>query len=443
MPKKIVLLTIVILIVAGSLIAYAIIRTQRTTDSSPAAEAGATAIPETNLGEDEVLRAFARCMRDHGLPAFPDPVEGGIDLLGSGIDQDSAEFQTAMGICESWLSQAEGAPQDEGSLYGSLAWQMITPEGDCQCADSSPFSFWVRHADPEKVVFYLDGGEACWDATTCAFTEYDSTTYQWKITGGDDPASLQGIFDLRNPENPLAEYSFVYVPYCTGDVHLGDVMHKYTPSLVVAHKGFINGTTALAYLSDNYPAAKQLVVIGLSAGSIASPVYAGLASDALPEAQIVVFADSSGAYPDNASINTEYQRLWGAFSQLPAWEVNEGLTEREWGFSRFWIQVGLHDPEMTLARFDYAFDKVQAEYINELGFPAANLIVAIEANEAMIEAAGVSQHSYTAPGEHHGIVKGHGFYLMEVNGVRLVGWVKALIAGEPLNDVHCGACTSE
>jgi len=84
---------------------------------------------------------------------------------------------------------------------------------------------------------------------------------------------------------------------------------------------------------------------------------------------------------------------------MPAWQVNAGLTEREWGFSRFWIQAGLHDPEMLMARFDYAFDKVQAEYTNELGFPAANLIAAIDANEAMIEAAGVSQYSYTAPGE--------------------------------------------
>jgi hypothetical protein len=440
MPKKIVLLTIVILIVAGALIAYAIILTRRTTGSNPTAETGATAIPETNLGDDDVLRAFARCMRDHGLPAFPDPVEGGIDLLGSGIDQNSAEFQTAMGICESWLIQAEGAPQDEGSLHGSLAWQMITLGGDCQCADGSPFSFWVRQADPEKVVFYLDGGEACWDATTCAFTEYDSTTYQWKITEGDDPVSLQGIFDLQNPDNPFGEYSFVYVPYCTGDVHLGDVMHKYTPSLVVAHKGYVNGTTALDYLTETFPSASQVVVIGLSAGSIASPVYAGLASDALPEAQIIVFADSSGAYPDDPSLNTEINRLWNAFSTMPAWEVNEGLRDRDWGFPRFWIQAGLHNPAIALARFDYAFDSVQAEYTNQLGFPAANLSAAIEANEALIEAAGVIQHSYTAPGEHHGIVKGEDFYRMEVNEVRLVDWVDALLAGEPLEDVRCDEC---
>lgn len=436
MPKRIVLITIVILILAGALIAYGTMRGQRTTDSDLTVEAGATTNPAANLGEDETLSVFARCMREHGLPDFPNPVEGGIDLLGSGIDQDSPEFQTAMRLCESWLNQAEVPPQDESSAYGSLAWEMITPEGDCQCADGSPFSVWTRPADPEKVVFYLDGGEACWDATTCAFTEYDTTTYQWKITEGDDPATLQGIFDLNNPDNPFAGYSFVYVPYCTGDVHLGDVMHKYTPSLVVAHKGFINGTTALAYLSKNYPSARQVVVIGLSAGSIAAPVYAGLASDALPEAQVVVFADSSGAYPDNASVNTEYQRLWGAFSRMPAWEVNEGLTERDWGFPRFWIQAGMHNPEMVMARFDYAFDNIQAEYINQLGFPTAKLVASIEANEAMIEAAGVSQHSYTAPGEQHGIVKGEDFYRMEVKGVRLVDWIKALIAGEPLEDVR-------
>jgi hypothetical protein len=32
------------------------------------------------------------------------------------------------------------------------------------------------------------------------------------------------------------------------------------------------------------------------------------------------------------------------------------------------------------------------------------------------------------------------FYEMEVNGVTLVDWVDALIAGEPLDDVHCEQC---
>jgi hypothetical protein len=60
-----------------------------------------------------------------------------------------------------------------------------------------------------------------------------------------------------------------------------------------------------------------------------------------------------------------------------------------------------------------------------------------------IEAAGVIQHSYTAPGMEHGIFEYDRFYEIEVNSVRLDDWVKALLASEPLDDVHCNKCETE
>ena len=41
------------------------------------------------------------------------------------------------------------------------------------------------------------------------------------------------------------------------------------------------------------------------------------------------------------------------------------------------------------------------------------------------------QHSYTAPGDDHGITDTDRFYTVEVNGVTLVDWVDTLISGEP------------
>jgi hypothetical protein len=317
------------------------------------------------------------------------------------------------------------------------------PGGDCKCADGSEFAFWVRPADPTKVVVFLAGGGACWDATTCAFTQDDSTTYEWNVTEGDNPVFRGGILDLSHPDNPFADYSFVYVPYCTGDLHLGNRTQAYSPELTVAHNGFVNGTTALAYLTENFPDADQVVVFGASAGSVAAPVYAGLVSDALSPAQITVFADSSGAYPGDPDLNTELFRLWGAFETMPGWEVNEELTIQEWNIPRFWVQAERHNPEIVMTRFDYAFDEVQARYMTLLGLDASSLIESIDANEALIESAGMIQHSYTAPGNNHTIVSGEEFYTMEVNGITLVDWVKAVIAGEPPGDVHCTECTTK
>jgi hypothetical protein len=78
--------------------------------------------------------------------------------------------------------------------------------------------------------------------------------------------------------------------------------------------------------------------------------------------------------------------------------------------------------------------------VASIGVDSSNLLALIDANEAAIEGAGVVQHSYTARGEEHQVVDIDKFYEMEVDGVRMVDWVEAVVAGEPLDDVHCDHC---
>jgi hypothetical protein len=319
------------------------------------------------------------------------------------------------------------------------------PGGDCKCADASEFAFWERRADPTKIVFYLEGGGACFDATTCAFTgNGESDFYDWSLSN-ETPGLGGGIFDFARADNPFADYSFVWVTLCTGDSYLGDVTREYSPELTVEHKGFVDGTAALRYLAENYPDAAQVVVLGKTAGSVAAPVYGGLVADLLPDAQVTVFGAQSGGFPDDPDFNAEILgELWGAYDNMPDWEVNVGLTARDWGPTQFWIQAGRHDPDIVMARFDYAFDQNAAAAVERLSGPdGSNLLAVIDANEAAIEDAGVVQHSYTAPGNDHGILEFDTFYELEVNGVTLVDWVEALIAGEPLDDVHCAECVTQ
>jgi hypothetical protein len=231
------------------------------------------------------------------------------------------------------------------------------------------------------------------------------------------------------------------VPLCTGDVYLGDATREYSPELTVEHNGFVNGTAALSYLAEHYPDAAQVVVLGKTAGSVAAPVYGGLVADRLPDAQVTVLGAQSGAFPDDPEFNEEILgELWGAYDTMPDWEVNEGLTARDWGITRFWIQAGLHDPDIVMARFDFAFDKNAARSLESRGVDSSTMVALIDDNEAAIEAAGVVQHSYTAPGDNHGIFEFEVLYEIEVNGVTLVDWLVALLGGEPLDDVHCEDC---
>lgn len=319
-------------------------------------------------------------------------------------------------------------------------WEQILPGGDCACADGSEFSFWSRPADATKVVLFLEGGGACFDATTCAFTDEESTTYDWNISPDDDPALQGGIFDFSRAENPFAEHSFVYVPYCTGDIHLGNKISEYSPDVTVEHVGFINGLTALAYVRDTFPDATEVVVVGESAGAIAAPLYGGIVSDLLPDAGVTVFSDGSGAYPNDPNGGALFDALWNTFTNVPDWEVNEGLTAAELNAPRIWIQAGLHDPSIVMSRFDFAYDAVQTAFMELTGADTSDVGASIAANEEAIEAAGVEQHSFTAPGDSHTLVRGDAFYEIEVQGVTLVGWVTDLIAGADVPDVRCTEC---
>ncbi|WP_162942452.1 pectin acetylesterase-family hydrolase [Desertimonas flava] len=319
-------------------------------------------------------------------------------------------------------------------------WTEIVPGGDCQCADGADFSFFAREADPTKVMFFLEGGGACFDPVTCAFTSDPSTTYDWDIGDDDDPATMGGIFDFDHPGNPFADYSVVYVPYCTGDIHLGNTTHEFSPELSVQFKGAVNGAAAVEYLAGNFADAEQVVVVGESAGSAAAPLYSGLISDAMDSPRITVFADGSGAYPDEPALNAAVGGLWGTMNAVPDWEGTEDMTVEEWSLPGLWVQAGTHDPDIVMARFDFAYDATQSFFAGLVGVPADDLLSFIDANEATVEAAGVEQWSYTAPGSDHTLVRNDAFYEMEVEGVTLVDWVSALVAGEEIADVHCEEC---
>ena len=162
-------------------------------------------------------------MRDNGIEDYPDPQigeDGGV-MIASPLDVTTAgneEVAAAQAACQHILEEAgppgtapagstpDGATPSGSSPAGESEWEKIVPGGDCVCADGSEFAFWERQADPTKVVFYLDGGGACTDATTCAFTGIERRVGLLQlerrgrgsgVPGGRDPGLLPGRQPLR------------------------------------------------------------------------------------------------------------------------------------------------------------------------------------------------------------------------------------------------------
>ena len=68
-------------------------------------------------GQNDAMQAqvleFAKCMRENGVPDFPDPdfSSGGVRLrLPKGVDQSSSQFRSAQQACQDILSGLGGAP---------------------------------------------------------------------------------------------------------------------------------------------------------------------------------------------------------------------------------------------------------------------------------------------------------------------------------------------
>lgn len=120
------------------------------------------------------------------------------------------------------------------------------------------FSFFIQKRNRNKLIVVFDGGGACWNEATCIGSVLaGSPTYSGVVD--ETPESLaagRGLLDVTNPKNPFKEYTKVFVPYCTADVHWGSRDTEYELPLsedsslkwTIRHRGSDNLITVLAWL---------------------------------------------------------------------------------------------------------------------------------------------------------------------------------------------------
>jgi hypothetical protein len=169
-------------------------------------------------------------------------------------------------------------------------------------------------------------------------------------------------------------------------------------------------------------------------------MFGGLASDDLPDTEIAVLADGSGAYPDNPPVNEAIGSLWGTFENVPDWPETEGLEPPDYSIPGLFVLSGLHDPDLRQARYDAAYDEVQQQFAVLSGIADGDLNELIRGNEAHIEEQGVDVASYIAPGTVHTILGDDGLYDLTVEGTSFLDWLTRYVDGAAVEDVACTDC---
>ena len=138
------------------------------------------------------------------------------------------------------------------------------------CIAGTDYSVFTRKGDPKKLLIFLQGGGACWQGF-----------YNCNVLGDaqspPEEGPYPGVFDPTSADNPFADYSVVYMPYCDGSTFGGDndVNDADFPfSATRYHRGLRNVSAGMDVAKEMFPRAKQITVMGHSAGGVGVAAFA-------------------------------------------------------------------------------------------------------------------------------------------------------------------------
>jgi hypothetical protein len=192
-----------------------------------------------------------------------------------------------------------GAPLE--GVQGSWTWNDFP---DSRCRDGSSTGVAVRPSGASKnAVVFLDQGGACFNGLTCLGNPSS-------FGAADFGSPVQGIFNQTDPDNPVRDWSFVYVPYCTGDVHAGTRKDgMIAGDGAEQFVGYSNLDLFLARIVPTFADASQILLVGSSAGGFGVLLDADRVSQWFSPIPVTVVSDSGPPMPSSL-VAPCLQQLW-------------------------------------------------------------------------------------------------------------------------------------
>ncbi len=170
-------------------------------------------------------------------------------------------------------------------------WYRITPEGT-KSSDGSEWHGLIRLGTENRVVVYFFGGGASINGYTSERgKEFFATTasVQDFVTSGGIGSDAE--------ETPFRDWTFLVLPYASGDFHSGTGEYHYTDGgreMIVYHNGYNNYSAFMDAAKPYVGEPDTLLVTGFSAGGFGTSLLADDVIDRFPSAQnITVCVDSS------------------------------------------------------------------------------------------------------------------------------------------------------
>lgn len=309
-----------------------------------------------------------------------------------------------------------------------LEWTYVEVPGT-RCMDGSTAGFGVNYApDSSNVMIYLEGGGACF-SDSCDFTAFSIPF----VPPGD------GIFNRTNDANPVQDWTMIYVPYCTGDIHAGDSELELGGQLR-QFRGYSNVTRYLEQWVPSF-AAERVLLTGISAGGFGAALNAVQVADAYGDAVELTVIDDSGPPLGNAVIppclQTRFRETWnldGTFlAGCPTCDPNDFATD-------YLEHVIATHPDIRFGVFSNTADAVistymgagwcNGQYDNCEGLPLP--VPALTYTEGLLAIRALHEpeiSTFYVLGLGHTVLR-LGFDFTAVDGTSVPEWVASVLDGE-------------
>ena len=351
-----------------------------------------------------------------------------------------------------------GIPREPGCSGGPE----LTASG-IQPSDTQ-FSFFIRVGNPRKLLIALDGGGACWDANTCIGSALAGDPIYEPVVDEtpDSLANAGGLGDINNPENPFSDYTQVFVPYCTGDIHWGSKDTQYVYTLpdnsqlpwTIHHRGFDNNVAVLEWLLNYYQteigfAPKKVILAGSSAGGYGVLLALPALKQLLPiTTRTYMLADSANGVVTESFYETALGGYavsggnWGIENNVPDFLLGAFASGPNAMSVYTYTTLAWHYPFTRFGQYTRAWDEVQIFYYNvmqNIDHPerwadpdyllASALPWTIKARANMhLSALAPNYRYYIAAGTEHVILPGDSFYEENsAQGLYFRDWVDDMV----------------
>lgn len=156
-------------------------------------------------------------------------------------------------------TEDSGGPPTLGTTPGQ--WVYVPVPGS-RCMNDTPTGVGVNLGTSGDLVIYMEGGGACFNSSTCRSVAHPSG---WNETNFDSEIGIYniGIFDRLDDANRFRDATYVFIPYCTGDVHAGSNPAGMGGRAFV---GYANVGFDLDMIVPQSKDVKRVVLAGSSAG---------------------------------------------------------------------------------------------------------------------------------------------------------------------------------